>query len=240
MTHLFIRPFIGAPWPPFVNGDRSPPRIHLLQDFAADFTRPSVLKFAKRQACDPSDGRQILRCNTQRLFGNFPRSTATWPAGENQRLKRTPCHSKWPFYPLLGGHQQPLKGTRFHHPRKVTSRIAWQVFLFLRGIEAEVKKIPAFYVLDRMSSLWGFLRKVLSTWQFCWWPFWGCEKVTLSKDVADPQLGEKVWSLWITWQVVFGGFLLRPNPIESQLNLNWLDFATQFVKAILLNDCFNN
>ena len=95
--------------------NRGPPRIHLLQDFAADFTRPSVLKFAKRQACDPSDGRQILRCSTQRLFGNFPRSTATWPAGENQRLKRTPRHSKWPFYPLLGGHQQPLKGTCFHH-----------------------------------------------------------------------------------------------------------------------------
>lgn len=70
--------------------------------------------------------------------------------------------------------------------------------------------------------------------------FWGCEKVTLSKDVADPQLGEKVWSLWITWQVVFGEFLLRPNPIEGQVNLNCLDFATQFVKTILLNDCFNN
>ena len=28
------------------------------------------------------------------------------------------------FYPQVGGHQQPLKGSRFHHPKKVTSRIA--------------------------------------------------------------------------------------------------------------------
>ena len=220
--------------------NRGPPRIHLLQDFAADFTRPSVLKFAKRQACDPSDGRQILRCNTQRLFGNFPRSTATCPG--LLRLKRTPGESSrdqtvsptWrspttlerdTFSPSQKGHQQNC--------------LAGFVY-FLRGIEAEVKKIPAFHVLDRMISLWGFLRTVLSTWQFCWWPFWGCEKVTLSKDVADPQLGEKVWSLWITWQVVLGGFLLRPNPIESQVNLNCLDFATQFVKTILLKDSFKS
>ena len=29
-----------------------------------------------------------------------------------------------PFHPPVGGHQQPLKGSRFDHPKKVTSRIA--------------------------------------------------------------------------------------------------------------------
>ena len=30
----------------------------------------------------------------------------------------------WSLYPLDGGHPQPLKGSRFQHPKKVTSRIA--------------------------------------------------------------------------------------------------------------------
>ena len=37
--------------------------------------------------------------------------------------------------PLVGGHQQPLKGSRFHHPKKVTSRIARKrmFFFFFSG-----------------------------------------------------------------------------------------------------------
>ncbi len=34
--------------------------------------------------------------------------------------QRKPGDSKWPFDPLVGGHQQPLKGSRFHHSKKVT------------------------------------------------------------------------------------------------------------------------
>ena len=35
-----------------------------------------------------------------------------------------PGHSKWPFDSLVGGHLTFEKGSRFHHPKKVTSRIA--------------------------------------------------------------------------------------------------------------------
>ena len=35
------------------------------------------------------------------------------------------------FDPLIGGHQQPLKGSRFHHPKKVTSRIATKIHKIL-------------------------------------------------------------------------------------------------------------
>ena len=31
-----------------------------------------------------------------------------------------PGDSKWPFYPLVGGHDSPLKGSRVHHRKKVT------------------------------------------------------------------------------------------------------------------------
>ena len=31
-----------------------------------------------------------------------------------------PGASKWPFYPLVEGHDSPLKGSRFHPPKKVT------------------------------------------------------------------------------------------------------------------------
>ena len=34
------------------------------------------------------------------------------------------------FTPLFGGHQQPLKGS-FNHPKKVTSRIARNMFFLL-------------------------------------------------------------------------------------------------------------
>ena len=34
--------------------------------------------------------------------------------------------NSWPFYPLVGGHDSPWKGSRFHHPKKVTSRTARQ------------------------------------------------------------------------------------------------------------------
>ena len=39
-----------------------------------------------------------------------------------QNIQR-PGDSKWPFDSLVGGHQQPLKGS-LNHPKKVTSRIA--------------------------------------------------------------------------------------------------------------------
>ena len=39
------------------------------------------------------------------------------------RGKSLPGDSKWPFDPLVGGHDPPLKGSRFHHPKKVTAWI---------------------------------------------------------------------------------------------------------------------
>ena len=47
-----------------------------------------------------------------------------------------PGDSKWPFHPLVGGHEQPLEfGSRFHHPKKVTAWITWYylVHIFLGG-----------------------------------------------------------------------------------------------------------
>ena len=51
--------------------------------------------------------------------------------------------SKWPFDPLVGGHQQPLKGSRFHLPKKGTSRIARYIVLsffppFLRSKQEDM------------------------------------------------------------------------------------------------------
>ncbi len=41
-----------------------------------------------------------------------------------------PADSKWPFYPLVGGHQQPLKGS-LNHPKKVTKNC--QVMVSFKG-----------------------------------------------------------------------------------------------------------
>ena len=42
----------------------------------------------------------------------------------NNWWDKVPGDSKWPFYPPVGGQDSPFKGSRFHHPKKVTSRIA--------------------------------------------------------------------------------------------------------------------
>ena len=45
----------------------------------------------------------------------------SWSEGSMHLEKLyTPVDSKWPFDPLVGGHQQPFEGSRFHHPTKVT------------------------------------------------------------------------------------------------------------------------
>ena len=40
-----------------------------------------------------------------------------------QRTYSIPGDSKWPFHPLVGGHQQALKGS-LNHPKKVTKNLA--------------------------------------------------------------------------------------------------------------------
>ena len=43
-----------------------------------------------------------------------------------------PGDSKWPFYPLFGGHDSPCKGSRFHSPSQKRSqsiaRLGWYMF----------------------------------------------------------------------------------------------------------------
>ena len=54
---------------------------------------------------------------------------------ENSLLKQfPPGDSKWPFYPIFGGHDSPLKGS-FNHPKKVTKNRQATVFssFFLGG-----------------------------------------------------------------------------------------------------------
>ena len=39
-----------------------------------------------------------------------------------------------------------------------------------------------------------------ATWQFCWWPFWDGENVTLSDGCWwPPTIGDKKVTTWITW-----------------------------------------
>ena len=60
----------------------------------------------------------IFPAHPTTFFANVPRSPFFFPP----KKKTTRWFNSWPFYPLVEG--QPLKGSRFHHPKKVTSRIA--------------------------------------------------------------------------------------------------------------------
>ena len=57
-----------------------------------------------------------------------------------QNIQR-PDDSKWPFDSLVGGHQQPLKGS-LNHPKKVTSRIARGIVVELDSWLSEVAWTP--------------------------------------------------------------------------------------------------
>ncbi len=73
----------------------------------------------------------LIICSKRQGDFNFFRPTGLWCWDEPQTFfwqYYRPGDSKWHFYPLVEGHQQPLKGSRFHHPKKVTSRIAREVF----------------------------------------------------------------------------------------------------------------
>ena len=75
-----------------------------------------------------------------------------------------------------------------------------------------------------------------STWQFCWWPFWDGENVTLSKDKwphSRVKLGDQKVTNWIAWlefRVFFflgGGALhfycrqlLKPNQNHGHIRVH--------------------
>ena len=46
----------------------------------------------------------------------------------------SPGDSKWPFHPLIGGHQHPLKGS-LNHPKKVTKNAQGYKFLMILLME---------------------------------------------------------------------------------------------------------
>ena len=80
------------------------------------------------------------------------------------------------------------------------SRSAWK--LPLKSC-AKLASKPGSQTAEPGEAVWfllGFLFKQIPTWQFCWWPFWDGEKVTLSKVVGDLQRLGIRRSLWITCQ----------------------------------------
>ena len=57
----------------------------------------------------------------------FPKNGAVDGSSNNQKI---PGDSSRDLESSpIGGHQQPLKGSFFHHPKEVTSRIAWYTFI---------------------------------------------------------------------------------------------------------------
>ena len=62
--------------------------------------------------------------------------TQQWMAKIYCKLVGTRWFKPWPFHPLFRGHQQPFKGSRFHHPKKITSRIARYTWSF-KGVPIE-------------------------------------------------------------------------------------------------------
>ena len=44
----------------------------------------------------------------------------------NHSGRHRPGDSKWPLHPQFGGHDSPLKGSLFHHPKKDTAWITWE------------------------------------------------------------------------------------------------------------------
>ena len=76
-----------------------------------------------------------------------------------------PGDSKWPFDPLVGGHQQPLKGSRFHHSKKVT-------IAELPG-DGDLKSVATVWFLQRLPSYECLDVDLPPTTVFlrnkCWW-----------------------------------------------------------------------
>ncbi len=67
----------------------------------------------------------LTQTSLKKTLRNLP------PMKKKKQNTSTRWFKPWPFCPLVGGHDSPLKGTRFHHPKKVTSRIARYPICFL-------------------------------------------------------------------------------------------------------------
>ena len=67
----------------------------------------------------------------------------------------------WPFHPLVGGHQQPLKGLRFHHPKKVAKncRACEHTYNQWRTLEFPGKKLIFDAFLTWTPSCWNTCRE---------------------------------------------------------------------------------
>ena len=74
------------------------------------------------------------------------------------------------LYPLFGGHDSPLKGSRFHHPKKGSSRIARYFLFYLSSL-----KLVCPLKNDGTGRLWNiFWGRVLSYEKI------GCEECLFS------------------------------------------------------------
>ncbi len=74
--------------------------------------------------------RLVLQANIRKTGGQGSETkTGSWDKipPTNQQM---PGDSKWPFYPLVEGHDSPLKRS-LNHPKKVTKN--WQVMIFRSG-----------------------------------------------------------------------------------------------------------
>ena len=60
-----------------------------------------------------------------------------------------------------------------------------------KTVEKSARQIGSFPQGENKECLKPPSKIYLSTWQFCWCPFWDGEKVTLSKANRDLQLGDK-------------------------------------------------
>ena len=110
------------------------------------------------------------------LFSQTSIFKKNWLFGVPGINKYQPGDSKWPFSifsPVVGGHQQPLKGS-INHPKTVTSRIARNICISLPLLKDETGwNLQSFTPSVTTKICWTISNTTLSSQTFGPLKIWG-------------------------------------------------------------------